>query len=263
MQRQSNSPIQSAFVLFKNLQYLAPNHRKYIQGMISDRILKGKARVYAIVDAETCEQKKIDIHEFTKVLLNNGIQIIQYRDKINPLDKIRNNFDKILSFSSKYDSVCIINDYLDVALEFNSAVHLGQEDGDSPEPLVSMSFEDSSPGESVEASLDSRINYGRSTHSLQEIGASMKSEPAPSYIAYGPVFSSTTKPALAQANESLSEIVECYPGDIVFIGGITGENLQQLPEGERFFYAIISGFFSDDPGYKFEKKIRRIFDAIK
>ena len=104
----------------------------------------------------------------------------------------------------------VINDRIDIALAVGAdAVHLGQTDV---------------PLDAAKQLAGDRLALGISTHNLDQVHRAI--ELAPAYIAYGPVFATTTKqnPDPVQGVDALRAAVAAA-GDIpvVAIGGITPE----------------------------------------
>ena len=83
--------------------------------------------LYVIVDPSMC--KKNSILETTDAILSGGANIIQYRDKNNPITKQIEIARKIKKLCEKYSTFFIINDNPELALITNShGLHIGQED---------------------------------------------------------------------------------------------------------------------------------------
>ena len=136
-------------------------------------------------------------------------------------------FYNLLEIGKPYNSFLILNDYVKIANKNNWACHLGQED------IKNINF-------NVDTSLSF---WGCSSHNLKEIDIIKKMAVLPNYIGYGAVFNSTTKTDVAVNNISLYNIVETWQCPIIFIGGITLENLHILPKSNHIGYAIIKDFF--------------------
>jgi thiamine-phosphate pyrophosphorylase len=110
-------------------------------------------------------------------------------------------------------ALLVINDRVDIALAVGAdGVHLGQTD---------------MPIAEARALAGDRLVIGVSTHNPQQVQAAVSQRPA--YIAYGPVFATTTKrnPDPVQGLEALLEAVSLATAadtPVVAIGGITPAN---------------------------------------
>lgn len=186
--------------------------------------LNGRPPLYAIVDQESCEKQGLSPVDFTRAFLEGGGGILQYRDKRESLHRdLRDQWDQICRLCSAYEALPIINDHVDLAVESGAWLHVGQDSPVAP----------------------AGVNFGRSTHDIAEVSAALHERPRPAYIGLGAVFSTSLKPHLkALTPDLIGEALSIWTEPVVFIGGITMENVARLPVGERIFYAVISDFFS-------------------
>ena len=108
-------------------------------------------------------------------------------------------------------AILVINDRIDIALAVRAdAVHLGQTDLSLPD---------------ARSIAGDRLAIGLSTHNLHQVEAAVAQRP--DYIAYGPIFSTTTKqnPDPIQGVDALRVAVEAAGTiPVVAIGGITPAN---------------------------------------
>jgi len=88
--------------------------------------LKASNLLYALCDWETLQKKSINLIQFVEICKSQNVKLIQYRDKISPL-----NIQKVnLSFLKENLNIPIlINDKIEL-IEFCDGLHLGQEDFD-------------------------------------------------------------------------------------------------------------------------------------
>jgi len=183
-------------------------------------IFSKKTKLYAIIDYNLCLKNNIDIFEFARAYIKGGGGIIQYRDKENSIDKIKSNAFELKNICDDNDAVLIINDYAEIALELNLPVHLGQ-----TEPL----------------DMNKNLYWGFSTHNIEEVKYALKINA--SYIGFGAMFKSKTKPDVISSFNILEAAIKLWPKEIVLIGGINIENTTLLPSKANIFYAVISDFF--------------------
>lgn len=195
--------------------------------------------LYSIADFESCQKHGIDVVDFCRAVFDGGGRVLQYRDKRGTDEKeVRTNWDQIHRLAEKYKSTVIINDHVELALEYGALLHAGQDT----------------------LKIPAEIEFGRSTHNIEEINQALCESPSAAYIGLGAAFSTPLKPHLpALTPEIISEAIRLWSKPIVFIGGITIDNFIKLPAQERFFYAIISDFFSLGSDLKSVKKYTERF----
>ncbi len=185
--------------------------------------------LYGIYDEETSRKNGITLEEFIHAFAGGGGRILQYRNKMDPPEGVRKILEKKLplinSLSADVPFHFILNDYAEIAIRLGIPFHLGQTD---PAPSGAV-------GEFT--------MWGRSTHTLKEVEAALREFPPPDYIGFGAMFPSPTKKAAAVAFPAVESVLEKWNKEIVFIGGITLDNLRMLPASPRIFHAVISDFF--------------------
>lgn len=137
-----------------------------------------------------------------------GARVLQVRLKPASVDEIVRVARMARRVCDDAGAQLIVNDRIDIALAVGAdGVHLGQTDV----PLAEAC-----------ALVGTRLAIGVSTHDLQQVRAA--AELAPAYIAYGPVFTTTTKqnPDPVQGIPALRAAVQAAGGiPVVAIGGIT------------------------------------------
>lgn len=87
---------------------------------------KASNLLYALCDFQTILKKEILLDDFLNIIKKYDVKILQYRDKINPIDiQIKN-----LQYLKKHlDIPIIINDKIEL-IAYADGLHLGQEDLD-------------------------------------------------------------------------------------------------------------------------------------
>ncbi|MGC9449846.1 MAG: thiamine phosphate synthase [Oceanipulchritudo sp.] len=160
-------------------------------------------------------------------LLAGGACLLQIRAKGHPLDRICELTERILPAVAKHAVPLIINDHLQVALEFpGTGLHLGQEDGD-----IRAAREKLGPGRVL----------GLSTHSLEQARMAIEAADILSYFAVGPVFPTGTKPAYTPVGTDLVRRVADLAPPLPFfcIGGINRLNVDEvIAAGARGIVAV-------------------------
>lgn len=166
---------------------------------------------YAILDRE-------DEQLARTLVADGGARILQVRIKPALTDEIIRVARMARRVCSELGAVLVINDRVDIALLVGAdGVHLGQTD---------------LPIAEARRIAGDRLAYGISTHNLDQLRAAVAERP--DYVAYGPVFPTTTKqnPDPVVGLEALRTAVQ-VAGDIplVAIGGIS-------PTHARDIYAV-------------------------
>lgn len=194
--------------------------------MQASAIFTADHKLYLICDGATCEAKGIALGDFMTGALDGGACYIQYRHKgITPEAYEKNlKWMHALCAETGGEVKLIVNDHAGLAEKYELPLHLGQ-------------------GDLLPRGL--KVPYGRSTHNRAELELALKASPPPDYIALGAMFPSPTKPGIRSAAHLISGFREICDLPLVLIGGITLDNVESLPRGERIFYAIISDVFRD------------------
>lgn len=192
--------------------------------------------LYAIYDAEVSLRHNISLINFLEAFYEGGGRILQYRDKIHSSWEIKNLISPHIHFIKKLNQkkdpfFFIINDFSDLSYELGLSLHLGQSDELTQEMKTKLSNSSGS------------LIWGRSTHNEKEILSVIHENPQADYIGFGPVFPTKTKNIDGSSFHLIRDTLNLWKKPIVWIGGINIENVAQLPQSNRFFYAIISDFF--------------------
>lgn len=190
--------------------------------MSTSQILSGHSKLYLICDGETCAARGISVTDFVSGATRGGAKTIQYRHKGISADAYAEQLAPLLKITAAAGARLIVNDHAEIAEELRLPLHLGQED-ELPDTLT--------------------VPYGRSTHSLKELQIALSAKPAPDYIALGTMFQSGTKKDVATNRDLVAEYIRLTDLPLVLIGGITLDNVGELPHADRIFYAVIGDAF--------------------
>ncbi len=157
----------------------------------------------------------VDSADWIARLLPLGIKTIQLRIKDKDATTLKHEIEQAVALSRQFQAQLFINDYWQLAIECGAyGVHLGQEDLDIAD---------------INAIAKAGLRLGISTHSYYEIARAHAIQP--SYIAMGPIYSTTTKvmqfgpQGLEQLADWVTLLKEHYP--LTAIGGI---NLERAPQ---------------------------------
>jgi thiamine-phosphate pyrophosphorylase len=157
--------------------------------------------------------------------LKAGVAMLQYRNKIISKDKRLLQARELAPLARGYGVPFIINDDVEIALAVSAnGVHLGKDDGDLAAARAKM------PGRILGASCYSDLDQARAA---VRAGAS--------YVAFGSVFPSPTKPDAVRAPLSLFRSQLGVP--LCAIGGITLKTAPELIAAGADLLAVISDVF--------------------
>ncbi len=143
----------------------------------------------------------------------SGARVIQYRDKSSSSKEMLEVSDKIREITNNFNSLFIVNDFIDIALLSGAdGVHLGQDDV----PLL----------RARKMTPDNFI-IGISTHSLEQAINAEKA--GADYIGIGPVFRTPTKEKYSPIGLSIvEEVIRSVKIPVVAIGGLDLDNIAEL-----------------------------------
>jgi thiamine-phosphate pyrophosphorylase len=154
-----------------------------------------------------------------------GIGLIQYRRKKIPAHLLLHEAQEVLILSKRYNVPLVINDNVDLAERLQCGVHLGQGDGSLIE---------------ARKRLGQDAIIGRTCHNSLEFAQAAFNQGA-SYLAFGAVFSSITKPnAQLVSFDLLSKAKAMFELPICAIGGLTVENIHPVKLSGIDLYAVVS-----------------------
>ncbi len=187
--------------------------------------LKG---LYAITDQQLITEENFS--ESIEATLQGGARIIQYRDKSNNQNKRLRQANLLRELCHQYHAICIINDDIELARAVNAhGVHLGKND-------LSLTMARQVLGENA--------IIGVSCYNDLDRAIAAENDKA-DYVAFGAIFSSTTKPDANVAGlDIITKAKQQLAIPVCTIGGITQENIQLVIQQGADMAAVISGIFS-------------------
>jgi len=199
--------------------------------------------VYAITDRGVAG---LSSHaEIARRLLEVGIRCVQLREKALPDRELLAEADAVAGLARSARSLALVNDRTDVALAAGLGVHLGGDD---------------LPASAARSILPPGAMVGVSTHSAAAAARAME-DPAPDYVAFGPVFESGTKTIRrARGLDALAAASAGRRKPVVAIGGITPERLEEVWDAGADSAAMIGGLLA---GGRIEENARRALDAAR
>ncbi len=179
--------------------------------------------LYAIVDLDALERRgNLDPVRFAEALVAARPCALQLRAKNATPERTLVHLRGLEPVCAAARVPLVVNDRFDLALVARAnMVHLGQEDA-SP---------------SLVRSIAPKLSIGISTHTPEQLNQALQSQPA--YIAFGPVWSTTSKAApdaivgvagVKQASRLLRHHARAtgFAPPLVAIGGITLERVAEI-----------------------------------
>ncbi|WP_172200159.1 thiamine phosphate synthase [Campylobacter sp. RM16188] len=186
------------------------------------------AEIYAISDDILTPDDTI--LEQTREILECGIKHFQYRSKKAVKDE--NLVRKLLMLCDDFGAKFIINDDVAFAKKIGAkCVHIGKDDGDI---------------KAVREILGKDAFIGVSCYN--DVNLALKAQDAgASYVAFGSVFASLTKPTAARCSlETIMQAKEILDIPICAIGGINAQNIDRILALEIDLIAIISALYKPE-----------------
>ncbi len=211
----------------------------------SARLHKNKLKgLYAITDEKLITGK--NFNTAIESALQGGASIIQYRDKSNNHKKRFQQASTLKSLCKQYNAVCLINDDLELAKKISAdGIHLGKND-------IAIS--------EARKTLGENAIIGISCYNDFQLAISAKNNTA-DYVAFGAMFSSSTKPEAINADIKLiSEAKHKLAIPVCAIGGITEKNIQQLIQQGADMTAVINGLFAANDIKRAASKFSNFFN---
>ena len=200
------------------------------------------AEIYAISD-DILMPENLAL-EYVREILECGVKFFQFRSK----KALKNEklASEILNLCEKFGAKFIVNDDVKFAKKIGAkAVHLGKDDENIKETFEILG-KDAYVGVSCYNDINLAINAAKN-------GAS--------YVAFGSVFASPTKPNAPKCGlEVVKEAKQILNLPICVIGGINETNIGSLSHVKPDLIAIISAIYKDGNIKENIKNLQKIID---
>lgn len=200
------------------------------------------AEIYAISD-DVLMPENLAL-EYARETLECGVKFFQFRSK----KAVKNEklASEILNLCEKFGAKFIVNDDVKFAKKIGAkAVHLGKDDEGIKEAFEILG-KDAYVGVSCYNDINLAINAAKN-------GAS--------YVAFGSVFTSPTKPNAPKCGlEVVKEAKQILNLPICVIGGINETNIGSLSHTKPDLIAVISAIYKDGNIKENIKNLQRIID---
>ena len=201
------------------------------------------AEIYAISD-DLLMPENLAL-EYAREILECGVKFFQFRSK----KAVKNEklASEILNLCEKFGAKFIVNDDVKFAKKIGAkAVHLGKDDENIKEAFEILG-KDAYVGVSCYNDINLAINAAKN-------GAS--------YVAFGSVFTSLTKPNAPKCGlEVVKEAKQILNLPICVIGGINETNIGSLSHAKPDLIAIISAIYKDGNIKENIKNLQKIIKA--
>ena len=185
------------------------------------------AEIYAISDDLLMPENLV--LRYTREILECGVKFFQFRSK----KAVKNEklASEILNLCEKFGAKFIVNDDVKFAKKIGAkAVHLGKDDENIKEAFEILG-KDAYVGVSCYNDINLAINAAKN-------GAS--------YVAFGSVFTSPTKPNAPKCGlEIVKEAKQILNLPVCVIGGINETNIGSLSHAKPDLIAVISAIYKD------------------
>ncbi|WP_149723519.1 thiamine phosphate synthase [Campylobacter concisus] len=200
------------------------------------------AEIYAISD-DILMPENLALR-YTREILECGVKFFQFRSK----KAVKNErlASEILNLCEKFGTKFIVNDDVKFAKKIGAnAVHLGKEDEGIKEAFEILG-KDAYVGVSCYGDISLAINAAKN-------GAS--------YVAFGSVFTSPTKPNAPKCDlEVVRQAKQILNLPVCVIGGINETNIGSLSHVKPDLIAVISAIYKDGNIKKNIKNLQKIIE---
>lgn len=183
--------------------------------------------LYAITSEAICAETSLLLRS-VEAALRGGAAWVQYRDKKSDATLQRKNAQSLLTLCRQHRAKLIINDNVELAADIGAdGVHLGRSDGS-----IAAARKQLGPSAIIGASCGNSLETARAA--VTE---------GVSYVAFGRLFSSRTKPTAPPADLELLMQARTFGVAVCGIGGITPANAASVITAGADLVAAVEGVF--------------------
>lgn len=168
----------------------------------------------------------------TEAALRGGAVWVQYRNKAADASLRLVQARALRALTRRFDACLIVNDELDLARQCAAdGVHLGREDGELA---------------AARAAMGADFILGASCYN-EFVRAQQAASAGASYVAFGAMYPSPTKPQAVAAEPALIARAKAELGvPVACIGGITADNAPPLAAAGADWLAVITDIYAAD-----------------
>lgn len=200
-------------------------------------------KFYAITPENFLPQHEVMLKKW----LDSGLTMVQYRRKNASLAIMKEEIKKILSILTPYKAKLIINDFLELAIEFDcDGVHFGQAD-------LSLLAQKKESLHGIKSWWGKDKIIGVTCHSSLELCQKSICDGA-SYVSLGACFPSVTKPNAPLLDWGVLPKLQEMNIPFCLIGGINQNNIQQLKNYRPTYIAASHYFFGGKSPHTWQRE---------
>lgn len=197
--------------------------------------------VYLVTDMHI--QDTYSHEELTKIAIDGGIDVIQFRDKNMAANKAYKIANRMAEFCNKAEIPFIVNDRVDVALAVDAdGVHLGQND---------------LPLKEARQLLGPNKILGGTASTLEE--AMQVQQEGADYLGFGHIYNTDTKEKgyAPRGVEMLQEVCQKLNIPVIAIGGINASNAGEVMKRGAAGFAVTSAICAADDPHKATQNLKQ------
>jgi thiamine-phosphate pyrophosphorylase len=199
--------------------------------------------IYAITDRSVSGVP--DVVEIVGRLLRVGVRCVQVREKSMGDARLLDSVEAAVRLGRPVGARILVNDRVDIARVAGAGVHLGEDD---------------LPAGAARSILGPEAPIGVSTHDPDAARAAF-ADPAVDYVAFGPIFASTTKTGREPRGlDALAAVARGRGKPLVAIGGITAERLEAVWDAGADSAAMVGGLLASG---RVEEHARHALDLAR
>lgn len=195
----------------------------------------------------TNDKEEKDFLNIIEEAIKGGVNLVQIREKSSTTKDFYNLALKVKKITRKYDVPLIINDRIDIAIAIDaSGVHIGQDD-------MPCNIARKIIGE------DKILGVSAST-----VSEAIKAEKdGADYIGSGAIFKTMSKNDAPKISKNdLKKIVKSVSIPVVYIGGITTNNIKELDNTGVKGIAIVSAIMDSENPKIIAMNLKKEFEKI-
>ena len=207
--------------------------RNELNNQLSKPLIEG---VYAITPERSAVWTPDAIADCVVAALDGGVRLFQCRQKNWDQAELTEFVGQLDALCEKYDAALILNDVPSGEFaKFQGGAVVGVHLGKTDEPI-----------EQARSRLGSKWLVGASCYNRLELAEQAVRDGA-SYVAFGAMYPSGTKPNAVRAELDLLAKAQSLAVPVVAIGGITIERVPELMAAGANAVAVVNGLFGMEP----------------
>ena len=200
--------------------------------------------VYLVTDTAT--QGQYDHIELTRMAIEGGVSVVQFRDKQMPPREAVDVIREMVTICEHAGATLMVNDRVDLAMAAGAhGVHLGQND---------------LPVREARRLMEAEKIIGGTASNLEE--AQQVELAGADYLGFGHIYPTTTKQKdyAPRGPDMLKQVCETLDIPVIAIGGIDATNAANVLEQGAAGYAVSSAICRADKPVDAARELRDIFE---